>query len=199
MNYKEKIQEFLGVNLSEKAFKLWSGINQILPDIWEKPTSSTGKHHRKANGRVPDQAEHAYEMLYAANKLLRMFNYEPKSKESDSLLLAIVLHDSLKYGQFGNRPHTDYNHDKTAADMIRANRETFLKILEEDHYESLEEAVRFHMGRWSTEVPNRDSFEWNGNLKATTFFVHVLDMMSTADLIQTDIREDNDNVSQTST
>lgn len=188
MDYKEKLEQLLEKNMSEKGFKLWKAVDGRLPDIWHRPTSSTGKHHRKANGRVPDQAEHAYEMLYAAVKIWRLFNIEPKTKDGDALLLAIALHDSLKYGQFGNRPHTDYQHDKTAADMVKSNRETFLKLLNEEQYDLMEEAIRFHMGQWSTEVPSKENFNWE-DFKKYTFFVHILDMMSTADVIQTDVRE----------
>ena len=65
MNYKDKVSELLEKNLTEKSFKLWTGINRILPDIWDKPSSSTGKYHKKLNGDVPSIAEHVYHMLYA--------------------------------------------------------------------------------------------------------------------------------------
>ena len=127
-------------------------------------------------------------MLFAAVKIWRLFKLESKTKQADTLLFAIVLHDSLKYGKFGNRPHTDYQHDKTAADMVSENKETFLKILEESQFLEMEEAIRFHMGPWSTQVANKETFNWK-DFKPYTFLVHILDMLSTADIIQTDVRE----------
>lgn len=190
MNYKEKVIEILETNMSERGFKLWKGIDSILPDIWERPTSSTGKYHKKQNGDVPDIAEHVYQMLYAAVKTMRMFNAKPKSVEADKILLAVALHDSLKYGNLGTRKHTDYQHDKLAGDMIASNRETFLKLFNEEQFHVLEESVRFHSGQWSTDVPKNKKFNWSSsNLNMETFFVHVLDMFSTADLIQTDVRD----------
>ena len=189
MNYKEKVVEILEKNMSERGFKLWKGIDSIIPDIWSKPTSSTGKYHKKMNGEIPDVAEHVYQMLYAAVKVLKMFDAAPKTTEADKILLAVALHDSLKYGNMGNRKHTDYAHDKLAGDMIASNKDTFLKMFTEDQVHTLEEAVRFHSGRWSTDIPKNENFEWSkSNLKMETFFVHVLDMFSTADLIQTDVR-----------
>lgn len=189
MSFKEKIIELLEKNMSERGFKLWKGINGLLPDTWDRPTSSTGKYHQKFSGRVPDQAEHVYEMLYGAVKLFRMFNFEPRSSNADTILMAIALHDSLKYGKFGSRKHTDYDHDKNAGDMIRGNKQTFLKLLTEQQFEQMEEAVRFHSGRWSTDIRDQqDKFDWH-DYHPMTFFVHILDMMSTADLIQTDVRE----------
>ena len=187
MSYKEKISELLETNMTEKGFKLWKGISGILPDTWDKPTSSTGKYHKKADGSVPNQGEHVYHMLYAASKVWRMFNIEPKTSEADALLFAIVLHDSLKYGKFGNRKHTDYQHDKLAADMVKQNKETFLKVLSESQFYDMEEAIRFHSGQWSTDVGKKEYFDWN-DFKKYTFFVHMLDMLNTADCLQTDVR-----------
>jgi len=188
MNYKQKMDEILEKNMTEKGFKLWIGINKILPDAWSRPTASTLKYHRKIDGRVPDIAEHTYEMLYALVKLFRMFNYKPKTADTDALLFAVSFHDSLKYGQFGSRKHTDGQHDKNAADMIASNKETFRKLLSEDQFNILEEGIRFHSGRWSTDVYNQSSFDWN-DYKPETFMVHILDMLSSADIIQTDIRK----------
>lgn len=187
MRYKDKIVELLKINLTEKSFLLWSEIDRRLPDIWNKPTSSTGKHHKKLNGEVPTQAEHVYQMLYASIKIIKLFKIELRTKDSDKILLAIVLHDSLKYGTLGTRLHTDTKHDKSAADMVASNRETFLKIFNEEQFNILESSVRFHSGQWSTDAKGINfSFE---KTYPEVFFIHMLDMMSTADLLQTDVRE----------
>ncbi len=190
MDYKKKVIELLEKNMSERGFKLWSGIDKILPNIWNKPTSSTGKYHKKLNGDVPDIAEHVYQMLYVTFKLLRMFGVTPKTPDADTLLMAVALHDALKYGNLGTRKHTDKDHDKQAADMLSSNRETFQRLLNDEQFNTLEEAVRFHSGMWSTDIPKDEKFEWSkSKLRKETFFVHMLDMLSTADLIQTDVRD----------
>ena len=188
MNYKEKIVELLKKNMTEKGFNLWEGINRLLPDIWNKPTSSTGKFHRKMNGEVPDIAEHVYGMLYATVKLFNMLSIKKKTTDADKILFAVVLHDSLKYGRLGTRRHTDTTHDREAADMIASNRSTFLKLLTEEQFYTLEEAVRFHSGQWSTDAPKDKKFDFK-DYNPESLVVHMLDMMSTADLIQTDVRE----------
>ena len=188
MDFKKKVIELLEKNMTERGFRLWSGINKILPNIWNKPTSSTGKYHKKLNGDVPDIAEHVYQMLYVAEKMLRMFGVNSKTPDGDKILIAVALHDSLKYGNLGTRKHTDKEHDKLAADMIASNEGTFKKLFTDEQFYTLEEAVRFHSGRWSTDIPKNEKFEWS-NLRPETFFVHLLDMLSTADLIQTNVRE----------
>lgn len=189
--FLERIENLLKLNMTERGYNLWKGINSILPNIWDKPTSSTGKHHKKMNGEVPDQAEHVYHLLYSTVKLLRMFNIKKKTSKADSILFSVVLHDSLKYGPMGTRKFTDNQHDKQAADMIESNRKTFLEIMNEEEFRAMEEAVRFHSGRWSTDVPKNKKFDFK-EFRPEVLFVHMLDMMSTADLIQTDVRE-NDN------
>jgi len=188
MDYKEKIIELLKKNMTEKSFKLWSGIDNHLPNIWSKLTASTGKYHRKFNGEVQNIAEHTYEMLFSAIKIYRLFDITLKTTDLDKILFAIVLHDSLKYGTLGTRRHTDNKHDKYAADMISENKKIFEMILTEDQFFIMEEAVRFHSGRWSTDVPKNKEFTFK-DYNPETLLIHILDMMSTADLIQTDVRE----------
>ena len=188
MDYKEKIIELLKKNMTEKSFKLWIGIDNHLPDIWSKLTASTGKYHKKLNGEVQNIAEHTYEMLFSAVKICRLFDVALKTTDFDKILFAIVLHDSLKYGTLGTRRHTDNKHDKYAADMISENKKIFEMILTEDQFFIMEEAVRFHSGRWSTDVPKNKEFTFK-DYNPETLLIHILDMMSTADLIQTDVRE----------
>lgn len=189
MDYKERIVNLLKENMSERCFKLWQAIDSRLPNAWERSTSSTGKYHKKLNGDVPKQAEHVYHLVYSTVKLFRMFDIFPKTSEADKFLLAAVLHDSLKYGQNGERPYADNRHDKRAADFVIAeNKDTFLKILTEEQFYVLEESVRFHSGRWSTDVPKNKKFTFK-DYNPETFFLHLLDMMSSTDLIQTDVRD----------
>jgi hypothetical protein len=188
MNFQKKIIELLENNMTERGFALWQGINKRMPNVWERPTSSTGKYHKKKNGNIPTQAEHTYHMLYSSFKLFRMFDINIKTPDADKILLAVALHDSLKYGQMGTRKHTDKLHDKNAADLICSNKETLLKLFTEEQFNTIQEGIRFHSGRWSSDVAKNTPFTFK-DYNPETFFIHVLDMMSTADLIQTDVRD----------
>ena len=187
MEYLEKVKELLEENMTEKGYKLWNGINKLIPNIWSKPTSSTGKWHRRLNGEVgADIDEHVYQMLFSTAKLMRMFDIEKKTPRGDSILFAVALHDALKYGKLGNRKHTDTMHDKTGADMIAENKDIFLKIIPEEDFYMLEEAVRFHSGKWSTDAKNNGDFSFK-KYNPETMFVHMLDMLSAADCLKTDM------------
>jgi len=188
MNYKVKLFEILEKNMTPKGFKLFSEICKIIPDSWNRPTASTLKYHKKKNGEVQTTSEHTYDLVYSTTKISRMFNIKMKTPDADKLLFAAALHDSLKYGQLGNRPHTDRYHDKNAADMVSQNKNTFEKIMTEEQFFVMEEAIRFHSGQWSTDVTSMGKFDFK-DYNPETLFIHILDMLSTADLIQTDISE----------
>lgn len=188
MDFKELINNLLKENMTENCFALWQLIDRGMPNIWDRPTSSTGKYHKKLNGEIPKQAEHVYHILFCTVKLLRMFNLEPKTPEADKLLLAGALHDSLKYGKNGQRPYVDNQHDRSAGNFVSQNKELLLKIFTEEQFFVLEEAVRFHTGRFSSDVSKNMQFDFK-NYNPETMFLHMLDFMSTLDLIQTDVRD----------
>lgn len=189
MGYQEEINEILKENMSELGYKFWLGIEKKIPNVLNKPTSSSGKYHKRAEGNIPTQGEHVWEMLYACSKLFTIFNIEKNTSEADTLLLAIALHDCLKYGaKPEGAPHTNHTHDQRAADMVSKNKEIFLKILNEGQTKRVEEAIRYHTGRWSTDA--RENFDFE-NIHPYSFFVHMLDMLSTTDLIK--VRQKNQN------
>ena len=184
--YIEKIRRLLEEHMTEKGYKLWVGINSILPNIWSKPVASTLKYHKKLNGEVPDIAEHVYHMLYATSKVMRLFNIEKNTPDGDKMLLAVALHDSVKYGEFGTRKYCDNGHDKAAADMVSSNKETFTKLMSEEQFFQLEEAIRFHSGQWSTDAKRNGDFSFK-DYNPETMFVHMLDMLSSGDCLKTDM------------
>lgn len=182
MEFEEKIDILLKENVTKDAFDFWMAVNKKIPGVWDRPSSSSGKYHNKDDGRVPTIAEHTYEMLYACIKIWRLFDISPKTEQADVLLLAITLHDSFKYGENPDlNNHTDYKHDKITGDKIRNIKEVFLRFLSEDSFNLLEESVRYHSGRWSTDADEK-KFDFK-DYDPITLFVHFLDMMSANNLI----------------
>lgn len=176
--YIELMNDLLEKNMTDKGFRLWTVMNSKIEPIWERPTSSTGKYHNKDDGRVPSVVEHTYEMLYAASKVARMYGAEPKSTQMDVIMLSISLHDAWKYGEKPNmRSHTANAHDMIAADKLRKNREIILLHFSPEEYDILEDAIRFHQGRWSTDVKDPDNFNFS-DYHPYVHFIHTLDMLS---------------------
>lgn len=185
MNEKA-ITDLLEKHLRKRAFTLWKQLNSLFPNIWELPTSSTGKYHQKKDGRVPSCAEHVYEMLYAATKFLRGFNINKRTSDCDMILLGVVWHDALKYGKYGTMKHTDYHHDKNMGDVIAENESSLREIFSDEQVKILELMIRFHSGRWSTNHENTDNIDFN-EFPQYVLFIHLLDMLSTGDCLKTDL------------
>lgn len=183
MNFKEKIYQLAKENMTEKGYKLWSGIDQLIPDIWDRPSSSTGKYHQRSNGKVPDIAEHTYEMLHGGIKIMRMLDIVKNTSKCDALIFSISLHDRLKYGIKGDRPHTAKDHDKLIGDLLSANFETLRKVMDEQDAYMLVESARLHSGQWSTDVKGMKDFSFT-KLYPETQFVHMLDMLSANDCLK---------------
>jgi hypothetical protein len=153
-----------------------------LPDIWNRSSSSSMKYHKKADGSVPTIAEHSFEMFQAAVKTIQMWGNETISKRNDAFLMAIILHDSLKYGPTGKNPHTTRNHDQQLADLFFNKKEIFLKHFNEEEFDLFIACIRFHSGRWSPDSKKTLNFSLN-NLPSQVLIVHFLDMASTKDCL----------------
>jgi ssDNA-binding Zn-finger/Zn-ribbon topoisomerase 1 len=176
----EKIDSLLKENLSIGAYGFWQHARETLPDAWDRPTSSSGKYHRRANGSVPSTAEHTFDMLYAAYKIARMFGPEKKGNVSDNLYIAIALHDGMKYGPTGKLPHTVKNHDKLIGDWFVDQCDYKKSVPLDLNPDVIQEAIRLHSGRWSTDI----KVYIDSPLISTTHLIHTLDMLSTADLLK---------------
>lgn len=176
-----KINKILKRQLTERSYELWIGLSNLISNkCWNKPTSSTLKHHKKEDegNRVPSISEHTYEMLYATEKVISMFD---GMLNKDVIFLSIALHDSFKYGLAKNSPHTENRHDHLIGEIVKNNKKIFLQVLNEDDFNILEEAVRFHSGRFSTDANINFNFR---DHSIEVFFLNFLDMMSSKNLIK---------------
>ena len=155
--WKSKINTLLQTRTHPDTYAYWCQIKGTLPDCWERSTSSSGKYHQRRDGSVPSIGEHTYEMLLAATKIGKLFGDKMMNPEMDALFLAIATHDVFKYGRDNDRAHTTSDHDKLIGDWVCSDG---LVIPKSVNKELWEKAVRFHLGRWSTdgkmEVPNTD-------------------------------------------
>ncbi len=178
----QKIDDLAKQSLTPKGYELLSFINSKLPDIWNRSSSSSMKYHKKADGSVPTIAAHSYEMFQAAVKTIQMWGNETISKRNDAFLMAIIFHDSLKYGSTGKNPHTTRNHDQQLADLFLSKKEIFLKHFNEEEFKLFITCIRFHSGRWSKDAKGITNFLHE--VPPEVVIVHFLDMLSTKDVLQ---------------
>jgi hypothetical protein len=181
--YTSMMDKILKKYMTIDGYHFYKELSEKLPYIWDKPTSSTGKYHKKSDGRIPDLSEHVFEMIFVGSQLLRVFGYEPRTTETDLLLLSIVLHDALKYGPDGKRKHTTMEHDQLMGDLIRKNKKLFNELFEDKRkVDILEETVRYHSGRYSTDI-RKQKMDFS-NFHPHVFFVHMLDILSSRNFLK---------------
>jgi 23S rRNA maturation-related 3'-5' exoribonuclease YhaM len=179
-SYLEKIDFLLEKNLSKKAFDLWINLkNKNSNPCWDKLTSSTKKYHRKENGDVLSVGGHTYEMLFAADRIISMFE---GIINKDVIFLSIILHDFHKYGLCKTCQFTEEKHGQITADKIKNNKKLFLQVLTENEINDLENSIRFHDGKWSSEIKNKPIDK--SIFTPEVMFLHTLDMLSSRDVLK---------------
>lgn len=193
IDYTKKLMELAESCLTKKGYKLLLFVEDKIPDIWDLPSSSTGKYHQKADGSVPSIAEHVYEMVFALSKTIKMLGDEIISTKNDAILIATILHDSLKYGPTGKAKYTFRNHEKLMADFFADKKKVFLKHFSEDEFNIFIDCIRYHSGRWSSDVKDKKTFNFS-DYRPEILIVHFLDMLSTNDCLVCNQKVDYDDL-----
>lgn len=177
--YLEKIDKLLEKNLKPDTFEFWLQLKERISNkCWDKQASSTGKYHKKENGRNPTVAEHTWELISAADKIISMFE---GIINKDVIFLSLVLHDSYKYGLCKTCQFTESRHGEIISEMINVNKKVYRQILTENEINSLIHAVKYHDGRWSPCLKNKIDYSF---YTPELMFLHMLDMMSSRNLIK---------------
>jgi hypothetical protein len=181
VDFAEKIDIFMVDNLTRTGYNFMYELS--IPNLSLKPTSSSGRYHSRPDGSIPSQAEHVYTMLINGKRMLRALDYKENSKDADAFYLAIYLHDMYKFGYFGMNDRTEYEHDRMAADAIEKSRKVFESHFTQSQTDRIIEAVRYHSGRWSTDVTEYEDLL---TLHPMTHMVHFLDMGDTNNVLRTE-------------
>ena len=122
-----------------------------LPDyFFEVDASSTGKYHPKyAAGEggltrhVKSACKFAYELL--SNPII---GKPYSSHDKDLIIVALLIHDGLKYGKDKKEKYTRFDHPILASEYVIENKNN-LKMNEED-IEKVSKSIASHMGPWNT-------------------------------------------------
>ena len=122
-----------------------------LPDyFFIVDASSTGKYHPKyAQGEggltrhVKSACKFAYEML--SNPII---GKPYTSRDKDLIIIALLIHDGLKYGKGEKEKYTRFDHPILASEYVKENSEN-LKMNDEDILK-VANSIASHMGPWNT-------------------------------------------------
>ena len=128
-------------------------LNECVPNVfWTTGASASGRFHPNFAQGEGGLVRHTKAVVMFCNELMRMSQWAYMTDErKDLAILACIAHDTVKYG-FTDAVETDEykNHAENAAVLVSEAWEKFFHMA--CPYE-LTQAIRSHMGQWST---NRD-------------------------------------------
>lgn len=128
--------------------------NYCPPYFWEIGASASGKFHPDFTHGIGGLVRHTKAVCAFCEELLRMSQWAYMTEDRKNYArVACILHDTCKYGM-------DYNIDKSAysdhAELAATNVNcAWQEFFEESAPFELVQAIRSHMGQWSTNKDNR--------------------------------------------
>ena len=131
-----------------------SYMEEAVPDyFWTDGASSSGKYHPKFSQGEGGLVRHTKAVVMFAEELLRMSSYAYMREEyKDYVIAACILHDTAKYGISEYNKAEYKNHAANAADAFQSYCWVNIPYAPS---EFLLNAIRSHMGQWSTEKEDR--------------------------------------------
>ncbi|MDD6263530.1 MAG: HD domain-containing protein [bacterium] len=151
MNKSLKFSKELEYIKSEKIKNACQKMIELLPDyFFEVPASSTGKYHPEYALGEGGLLRHTKAAVRIAYELLNdpCIGDKYTQDEKDLMIMALILHDGLKSG-LNHEKYTRFDHPILIADYIMDNEEELGLGVEE--IEFLCDAVKTHMGSWTTD------------------------------------------------
>lgn len=162
----------------------------ILPDyFFEVDASSTGKYHPKYAQGEMGLARHVKAAVKMAVELLEdpIINKSYTEKDRDLIILALIIHDGLKYGKVKTDKYTKFDHPILISNYVKENKDN-LKMAEED-MKKLCAMVESHMGPWNTS--NYSEVVLPLPKAPCEKFVHMCDYLASRRFINLDFDENN--------
>ena len=159
MNKSLKFSKELEYIKSEKIKNACQKMIELLPDyFFEVPASSTGKYHPEYALGEGGLLRHTKAAVRIAYELLNdpCIGDKYTQDEKDLMIMALILHDGLKSG-LNHEKYTRFDHAILIADYIMDNEEEL--GLEVEEIEFLSDAVKTHMGSWTTDYDGVEVLE----------------------------------------
>lgn len=163
-------------------------IDKIPQYFFTEAASSTGKYHPEFSLGIGGLLRHTKAAVRIAKELLdnNSIGYKFTSDEKDLILLALIMHDSVKRGIPEER-YTKFDHPLLASKLIKDNKESL--SLSKEELNLLTSMIEAHMGEWTTDYSGNEILK-----KPTTKyerFVHMCDYLASRKFLN--VRFDNNN------
>lgn len=162
----------------------------LLPDyFFEVDASSTGKYHPKYAAGSMGLARHVKAAVKMAVELLDnpIIGKPYSERDRDLIIIALLIHDGLKYGKVKTDKYTKFDHPILISDYVKENKDK-LKMNEEDILKVCA-MVESHMGPWN--VSNYSDVVLPVPKAPMEKFVHMCDYLASRRFINLDFDDDN--------
>lgn len=162
----------------------------ILPDyFFQVDSSSTGKYHPKYAAGEMGLARHVKAAVKMAVELLSnpSVGKPYTERDKDLIVLALLIHDGLKYGKEKTDKYTKFDHPILISNYVKENRNN-LRMSDED-VSKICAMVESHMGPWNTN--NYSNVVLPVPKAPMEKFVHMCDYLASRRFINLDFDSDN--------
>ena len=147
MNKEEQFKEELNYIVDRDIKESLITMINIIPDyFFTIPASSTGKYHPSYATGDGGLLRHTKAAVRMARELFGIYKFPSRTK--DLIIMALVLHDSVKKGYEKEEQYTRFDHPLVAVDFLKANAKE-LSISKAD-IEFVSSCIASHMGRFNT-------------------------------------------------
>ena len=162
-------------------------INQIPEYFFHEAASSTGKYHPSFSQGEGGLLRHTKAAVRIAHEILstETFGDMYTSAEKDLIILALIMHDSVKRGD--NEQHTRFDHPLLASKLILDNKNNI--SLNDEEISLLIRMINAHMGEWNTSTYSEISLPKPSDKYEK--IVHLCDLLSSKKFL--DIKFDGKN------
>lgn len=158
-----------------------------VPDYFYRiPASTTGKYHPRFALGDQGLIRHTKVAVTMAYELLQleMYNNNFTKEEQDLMLMALMLHDTLKCGRQEER-YTRFDHPLLVGEFLKE--EQAKTTLSDEEIEFLSKVIASHMGQWNTNSYS-DVVLPKPKTKYEKF-VHMCDYLASRKFINVDFKE----------
>lgn len=173
---------------SKSGLEDWTGeVLATLPDyFWEKPASSTGKHHNLVQNGPHGNIVHTKMNVHAANDLFSINRWGNKfdTLKRDMIRTALILHDGLKYGDDATG-FVVHEHPVLMAQYIMNDR--WKGTIPDSVRSEIAGMVAAHSGQWTKSKHSGVILPLPASEEE--FFVHLCDYIGSRDDIMISVAE----------
>ena len=161
-----------------------------LPDYFFKvDASSTGKYHPKYAAGPGGLTRHVKSACKFANELLSnpLIGKPYSDRDKDLIIIALLIHDGLKYGKDKKEQYTRFDHPILASNYAKEFKDKL--NMSEEELEKMCNAVASHMGPWNTS--NYSDVVLPVPKAPIEKFVHMCDYLASRRFINLDFDEND--------